>query len=47
MVAGGKIVPMVDSRRFGLDAVGEAHAALAARTAAGKIVIDISTDGRS
>lgn len=47
MVEGGKIIPMVDPRRFGLDAVGEAHAALAARTASGKIVIDIAADGRS
>ena len=39
MAEAGKIRPNVDARLFGLDAVGDAHDAIASRTAAGKIVV--------
>jgi NADPH2:quinone reductase len=38
----GMIRPKIDERRFSLDAVGDAHDAIASRTASGKIVIDIA-----
>lgn len=38
----GKLVPRIDSRRFGFDAVAEAHELVESRRAAGKIVIDIA-----
>jgi NADPH2:quinone reductase len=37
----GKLRPRVDPRRFGLADVGAAHDAIADRTAAGKLVIDV------
>ena len=47
MVEAGKVIPNVDPRRFGLEAVGDAHDAISSRTATGKVVIDIASDGRS
>ncbi|WP_414712293.1 zinc-dependent alcohol dehydrogenase family protein [Sphingomonas sp.] len=38
----GAIKPNVDARRFGIDAVGDAHATIASRTATGKIIVDIA-----
>jgi NADPH:quinone reductase-like Zn-dependent oxidoreductase len=47
LVEAGKIVPRLDPRRFGLDTIRQAHAAIESGTAAGKIVVDIgsSRDG--
>jgi NADPH2:quinone reductase len=41
----GKLTPSVDPRRFDLKSVEEAHVALEARSAAGKIVIDVVDQG--
>lgn len=38
----GDLVPRIDGRRFGMDAVAEAHEAIESRTAVGKIVIDVA-----
>ncbi|MEU8003626.1 zinc-dependent alcohol dehydrogenase family protein [Catellatospora sp. NPDC049111] len=38
----GALVPLLDPRRFTLDDVTEAHAAVAAGTTAGKIVLDVT-----
>jgi NADPH2:quinone reductase len=38
----GKLRPRLDPRRFGLNSVAEAHAAVEDRSADGKIVIDIA-----
>ena len=42
MVESGELVPNVDPHRFDLGTVDEAHAAIASRSAKGKIVIDIA-----
>ncbi len=42
LVAAGKLVPRLDPRSFGLETVTEAHAALADRSATGKIVVSIA-----
>lgn len=41
LIERGDLVPKVDPRRFDLSSVADAHAALVARTATGKIVIQI------
>lgn len=41
MIEDGKLRPILDPRRFSLDRVAEAHAAIEDRSAAGKIVVDI------
>ena len=41
LVEAGKILPHLDPRRFTLESVGEAYAALTSRTARGKLVIDV------
>ncbi len=41
LVEAGKIRPHLDSRRFALDSVNEAYAALTNRTARGKLVVDV------
>lgn len=41
LVEAGKIRPHLDSRRFTLDSVNEAYAALTNRTARGKLVVDV------
>jgi NADPH:quinone reductase-like Zn-dependent oxidoreductase len=43
LVEAGKIVPRLDPRRFSLDTISEAHAAIENGTAAGKIVIDVGS----
>ncbi len=42
LVEAGAIVPNVDPRRFGMDSIGEAYAAITSRTAHGKVVIDVA-----
>jgi NADPH:quinone reductase-like Zn-dependent oxidoreductase len=42
MVEAGEVVPNVDPRRFALSTVGDAHEAIASRSASGKIVIDVA-----
>lgn len=42
LVEAGKLVPRLDPRSFAIDAVTEAHAALAERSATGKIVVSIA-----
>jgi NADPH:quinone reductase len=41
LIEAGKIVPRLDPRRFSLDTIGQAYAAIEDGSAAGKIVIDI------
>jgi NADPH:quinone reductase-like Zn-dependent oxidoreductase len=41
LVERGQLVPHLDPRRFGLDSVADAHAALVDRTANGKLVVTI------
>ena len=41
LVDSGSLAPLVDPRRFSLDTVAEAHAAVTDGTATGKIVVDI------
>jgi len=43
LVEAGKIVPRLDPRRFSLDTISEAHAAIENGTAASKIVIDVGS----
>ncbi|MBV9559572.1 MAG: zinc-dependent alcohol dehydrogenase family protein [Bradyrhizobium sp.] len=43
LVEAGKIVPRLDPRRFNLDTIMQAHAALESGAATGKIVLDIAT----
>ncbi|MEV0460344.1 zinc-dependent alcohol dehydrogenase family protein [Catellatospora methionotrophica] len=38
----GELVPLLDPRRFTLDSVAEAHAAVAAGAATGKVVVDVT-----
>ena len=45
LVQAGKVVPLIDPRRFSLDSVQEAHAAVAGR-AAGKVVVEIDQPKR-
>jgi len=42
LIEAGKLLPIVDPRRFTLDTVAEAHAALSDGSATGKIVIEIA-----
>jgi NADPH2:quinone reductase len=42
LVEAGKVRPIVDPRRFALEAVAEAHREIENRTASGKIVVDIA-----
>ncbi|WP_349262454.1 zinc-dependent alcohol dehydrogenase family protein [Geminicoccus sp.] len=42
LVEEGKLVPSLDPRRFCLDHVADAHAALTSRDASGKLVVDIA-----
>jgi NADPH:quinone reductase len=44
LVEAGKIKPHLDPRRFTLESVNEAYAALTTRTARGKLVVDIADD---
>jgi len=41
LIEAGKLLPIVDPRRFSLDTVAEAHAAMGDRSATGKIVVEI------
>ena len=41
LMEAGKIVPRLDPRRFRLETIGQAHAAIEDGTAAGKIVVDV------
>jgi NADPH:quinone reductase len=41
LVEAGNIRPHLDPRRFTLESVGEAYAALKNRTARGKLVVDV------
>lgn len=41
LIEAGKIVPRLDPRRFSLETIGEAHAAVENSPVAGKIVVDI------
>lgn len=41
LVDGGKVRPLIDPRRFNLEAAGEAHAHLGSGKARGKVVVDI------
>ena len=43
LVEDGKLVPLLDPRRFSLEQAGEAHAAIETRQAAGKLVVDVAT----
>ncbi len=43
-VEAGAVRPHLDPRRFTLDTVGEAYAAITARTADGKLVVDVGGD---
>jgi NADPH2:quinone reductase len=40
----GKVMPLVDPRRFGLESIGEAYAAIKNGTAHGKLIVDIAAD---
>lgn len=42
LIEDGKLRPILDPRRFSLDRVAEAHAAIEDRSATGKIVVDIA-----
>ncbi|MBE1528994.1 NADPH2:quinone reductase [Sphingopyxis sp. OAS728] len=42
LVEAGKLVPRLDPRRFTLDEAADAHAAIADRSAQGKLVIDVA-----
>jgi NADPH2:quinone reductase len=42
LVEDGKLLPILDPRRFSLEQVAEAHAAIEVRSATGKIVVDIA-----
>lgn len=42
LVEAGKVVPRLDPRTFTMQTIGDAYEAIAGRTAAGKIVVDIS-----
>jgi len=44
LVEAGRLRPRLDPRRFGLDQATDAHAAMAARTAAGKLVVSVRDD---
>jgi len=41
LIEAGKIVPRLDPRRFSLETIEQAHAAIESETAAGKIVVDV------
>jgi NADPH2:quinone reductase len=41
-VEAGKVVPLVDPRRFTLETVGDAYRAIKERTVRGKLVVDIA-----
>jgi NADPH:quinone reductase len=43
LIEAGKIVPRLDPRHFNLETVNQAHAAIEAGNATGKIVVDIAT----
>lgn len=45
LVEAGKVVPQVDPRHFSLETVRDAYRAIEAKTARGKIVIEISSGG--
>ena len=38
----GKVVPLVDPRRFTLETVGDAYRAIKAQTTCGKLVVEIA-----
>ena len=42
LIEDGKLVPILDPRRFAFDQIAEAHAAIEDRSARGKIVVDIA-----
>ncbi len=41
LIEAGKVMPILDSRRFTLETVGDAHAAIRDRSAKGKLVVEI------